>query len=154
MDRLSASQDRLTAPRKQAIRLGFLGLLMMFLSVKFVFQGGFERREPLPLDGRPALVLFSLDDPCECIQEMIGQADAQVRQWPEEGRAGLPIHRVDFEARRDLAAEYQVFRVPCLVLLDAGGEVVYRQDYPSIEGGPFALDDFEAQIRSLSLQYN
>ncbi len=83
------------------------------------------------------------------MHDLIQNAETQIENWPVSARAGVPIHRIDFEERDDLAGEYKIFRVPCLVLLDTAGEIVYRQDYPLLDGGPFKLSEFEERIREL-----
>ena len=142
--------DRLTARQKHATRLGFVGILLVVLGLKFLFQWNFAYSPPLRLEGKPTLLFFTLDQPCECIQELVQQADEQINAWPETERKGIPLIRIDFDTRKDLADKYHVFRVLCLVLVDADGEIVHRQDYPLIEGGPFELAEFEARMQNLS----
>lgn len=138
--------DRLTHTQKHALRIGLVGFLLIFLGLKFILQWGLKPHSSLPLDGQPVLLFFTLDDPCECMQELIQQAEDQIDHWPEAQRAGILIRRIDFDTDQDLAGQYNVFRVPCLVMLDSHGEVVLRQDYPLIEGGPLDLQEFEAHI--------
>ena len=51
--------------------------------------------------------------------EIVAQADEQMAGWSAEHASGLPVVRIDMEQRLDLEAKYQVFRAPCLVLVDA-----------------------------------
>lgn len=105
---------------------------------------------PLPdLSGKPILLFFNLDEPCECMTEITARAERQMAGWPVERRGGVAVLRLAMEQHADLQARYQVFRSPCLVLLDAGGQIAWRQDYPLIEGGPFKLDELEAAIAAL-----
>jgi len=69
--------------------------------------------------------------------------------WPIERQGGIPVMRIAMEQRKDLEAKYQVFRAPCLVLVDAQDQIAWRQDYPLIEGGPFRLEELEAAIAAL-----
>lgn len=84
------------------------------------------------------------------MQELVRQANEQIDGWPETERKGIPLIRIDLDSRKGLADEFRVFRVPCLVLVDADGEIVHRQDYPLIEGGPFELAEFETRMRDLA----
>jgi hypothetical protein len=142
--------DRLTPQQRRAILFGFLGILFVVFGLKFLFQWDFKVHSPLQLDGKPALLFFTLDDPCECMQELVRQADEQIEHWTETQRGEVAIYRFDFDAHRDLAGQYNVFRTPCLLLIDSNGKIVYRQDYPLTVGGPFKLEVFEAQIQNLA----
>jgi hypothetical protein len=141
--------DSLTDSKRQALRLGLAGLILIVLSVKVMVQGSFVRQEPLPLHGTPAVLFFTLAEPCDCMQELTQQAEAQVSGWPAGERGRLSIYRIEFDRRRDLASRYKVYRVPSLVLVDAREAVIYEQDCWQAEGAPFNLAEFEAQIRAL-----
>ena len=144
--------DRLTPQKRKAIGLGFVGLLLIVLGAKFMFAEAPQPRAPLVFAGEPALLFFNLNESCECMREMVESANKQITAWPEEARAGIQIHWIDFEERPDLASQYEVFRVPCLVLLDAQGEIVYRQDYPLANGGPLNIQKFNELIKDLREQ--
>ena len=139
----------MNSSKKNTLRLGFVGLLLIVLGLKVMLQGTALHQPPLSLDDHPAILFFTLAEPCECMQELVQQAESQLDQWPEALRSGTPIHRIDFDTRPDLAGEYGVFRVPCLLVLDSQGTIVHRQDYPLAAGGPFDLAEFEAQIQVL-----
>ncbi len=133
----------------KAILLGFLGIVLLVLGMKFAIEGVWQAQPPLDLVSKPVLLFFTLEDSCDCMQELIESAEAQIQNWPSSARLGTPIQRIDFDERKDLASKYKIFRVPCLVLLNSTGEIVHRQDYPLIDGGPFNLSEFEEQIHSL-----
>ena len=57
---------------------------------------------------------------------------------------------IPMELRKDLEVKYRVFRAPCLILVDAQDQVIWRQDYPLIEEGPFKLEELEAAITAMS----
>ncbi len=112
-----------------------------------------ETATPLPdLNGEPILLFFSLDQPCECMVELTRQAEQQMAGWPVECQDGVTVIRLAMDQHIDLQLKYQVFRAPCLVLLDAQGQIAWRQDYPLIDGGPFKLDELEAAIAGLDTQ--
>ena len=137
----------LTLPQRQAVSLGFLGLLMFVLGTKYTLKLFTVDRQPLSLNDEPALLFFNVDDSCECMKELVQSADQQIENWPETARSHIRIHRINFDQRPGLADQYQVFRYPCMILLDSSGQIVYRQDYPLSEGGPLDLENFEAQIK-------
>ncbi|MBN1147980.1 MAG: thioredoxin family protein [Anaerolineales bacterium] len=141
--------ERITPQQRKAIGLGFLGLLLIVLALKFMLQGAPAERQSLDLNGKPALLFFNIDEPCECMRKMVESADAQINRWPVEARSGIPVHRINFEEQPKLGGKYKVFRVPCLVLVDGDGQIVHRQDYPASEGWPLKLEEFEAIISSL-----
>jgi hypothetical protein len=135
--------------KRKAIALGFLGILVIALGIKFVFQGLPATSQSLDLNGEPALLFFNIDEPCECMQKLVESADSQIRRWPVEARSNIPVHRINFEAQPELGAKYKVFRVPCLVLVDGDNQIIHRQDYPVSEGWPLKLVEFEQAIKSL-----
>lgn len=141
--------DRLTGSQKHALRLGFAGLLLVVLGLKVMLQGSFIPQPSLSLDNQPAILFFTLDEPCECMQELVQQADGQIAGWSASRQAAISIHRIDFDTRHDLAGQYEVFRVPCLIMLNSQGQIVHRQDYPLAADGPFDLAAFEAQLEAL-----
>lgn len=129
--------------------MGLIGLILIVLGIKVATQflpGGSVR---LDLNGQPALLFFSLDKSCECMRQMIYAADFQIAHWSEEARMGIVVHRYDFDQNRQLANQYEVYRVPSLLLLDGKGQIVSRQDYPLLQNGPLDLNQFEMVIRSL-----
>jgi len=84
--------------------------------------------------------------------ELTQRAEVQMADWPVESRGDITMMRIAIDQRTDLEAKYDVFRAPCLVLLDANGNVVWRQDYPRIEGGPFELEELETAIANMGSQ--
>jgi hypothetical protein len=114
-----------------------------------MIDGTWQEHAPLDLDGKPALLFFTLDDSCECMQELLESADIQIKSWPDTTRGGARVHRINIEQRQDLASQYKIFRVPSMILLDAEGEIFHRQDYQSIEDGPLQLEEFEAKIQEI-----
>jgi hypothetical protein len=65
------------------------------------------------------------------------------------GEAGLPVLRVDFSRRPDLVRQYGVARAPALVLLDAQGQVVWKQDVGLSDEAPLDLVLAQSQVESL-----
>jgi len=136
----------MNAQKRKAILLGLLGLVLIVLGIKFMpffLQAAGQQSR---MSGKPVVLFFSLDDPCECMVELTRQAEQQMANWPIERQGGIPVIRIPMEQYKDLEAKYKVFRAPCLVLVDAQDQVVWRQDYPLIEGGPFKLQELEAAI--------
>jgi hypothetical protein len=129
--------------RKTAL-LGFVGLLLIVLSLKFMLGGTWQKAAPLDVENRPAILFFSFDEPCECMLELTAKAEAQIAGWAAPQDQGIPVYRFDFPSRPDLASYYAVYRVPCLIYLDASGESVYRLDFSITEPLPFNLAGLEA----------
>jgi hypothetical protein len=138
--------------KRKAIWMGLLGLILIVLGIKFAMTIVNAASLPLDLQGKPAVLFFNLDKPCECLVELTQRAETQIANWPEERRDSIQVVRIPFEQRRDLQAKYEVFRVPCLILVDAQNQVIWRQDYPLIEGGRFGLEELEAAIADMGSQ--
>jgi len=120
----------------------FLASLTLTLGLKAASEGWFGALAPLPLNGQPALVFFTLSKGCDCQMTVVRAADAQLADWVSP----LPLHRVDFDRRRDLAEQFHVFRAPALVLMNAEGQVIWKQDEGLSDESPFDLNQVERQI--------
>jgi len=162
--------------KRRTIGLGVLGLILIVLGLKFVpvilanLSQPYDDTEALlqlartqvarqptgglspDLNGKTFVLFFNLDKPCECMRDITQRAEQQMAAWPVERRGGVTVLRLGMETYTDLEMKYYVFRSPCLVLLNDRGEIVWRQDYPLIEGGPLKLDELEAAIASLGIQ--
>ena len=139
--------DRLTQPQRGIILLGFSGIVLIVLSIKAIVSIDWKIHTPLNLPDSPAILFFTLEESCECMQELVVSAETQVNNWSESARGGIPVISIPFEVRKDLANQYQVYRIPCLILLDRSGEVIYRLDFTVNLEEPFDLSIVEEQIR-------
>jgi hypothetical protein len=140
-----------TSKQKKALISGVIGLALILLGVKLAIDLYFSAHVALDLNGKPALLYVTDDHPCECAKRMIAEADFQIKNWSEPQRLEVQLIRVSLGDRLDLEEKYDVFRAPTLILLDAQGQVVYRQDYPFIGGKPIDLPEFEAKMVSLNI---
>lgn len=125
----------------------FLASLTLTLGLKAASEGWFATRAPLPLNGQPTLVFFTLSKGCDCQMTIIRAAEAQLADWD----LSLPLQRVDFDRRRDLAAQFGVARAPALVLVNAEGQAVWRQDEGLSDESPLDLDQAKRQIEALAV---
>ena len=122
----------------------FITALALTLGLKATQLDWFAVRKPLPLNGQPALVFFTLSQGCECQMTVIHAAEAQLADW----ESPVPLLRVDFDRRPDLAAQFGVIRAPALVLINAEGQVVWKQDEGLSDESPLDLDQAQSQIES------
>jgi len=135
--------------KRTAIITGLFGLIVMMLGLKYMPLFYTLASSEVAVSSEPVILFFNEDEPCECMVELTASAEKQISEWPLEQRAGIEIVRYGFRQRQDLEAKFKVFRAPCLVLLDPQGNIVWRQDYPLIEGGPFKLRELEEAITVL-----
>ncbi|GAB4419416.1 MAG: hypothetical protein Kow002_07010 [Anaerolineales bacterium] len=124
----------------------FLASLTLTLGLKAASEGWFTARTPLPLNGQPALVFFTLSKGCDCQMTVVRAAEAQLADWVSP----LPLYRVDFDRRHDLAEQFGVARAPALVLVNAEGQVVWKQDEGLSDGSPLDLNQAERQVEALT----
>jgi hypothetical protein len=136
--------------QKQAILLGVIGLALILFSVKIAARAYSAAQESLDLNGKPALLYIPDDHPCECAKKMIAEADYQIKNWSEPHRMEVQLIRINLGDYPDLEAKYDIFRASTLILLDAHGQVVHRQDYPMIGGKPMDLPEFEAKMEDFN----
>jgi len=125
------------------------GLFVGGVALKAVQDGWFAPHPPMDLHGRPALVMFTLDRGCECQMQVVRSAEAQLAAWKLPSGFGLNVIHVDSNRRPDLTAQYGVARAPALVLLDARGEVVWKQDVGLSDNAPLDLSQAQSQIEAL-----
>jgi hypothetical protein len=140
----------MNARKRIAAGLGLVGLILIVLGIKYMPGFLQAANQHAGMDNKPVVLFFSVDDPCECMLELTQQAELQIANWPVEQRGGLTVVRIAMHQRTDLEAKYKVFRAPCLVLVNAQDEVIWRQDYPLIENGPFKLNELKAAIAELA----
>lgn len=135
-----------TGVRGRALWIFFLAALILTFGLKAATEGWFAARAPLPLNGQPALVFFTLSKGCECQMTVVRAAEAQLADWVPP----LPLHRVDVDRRRDLAEQFHIVRAPALVLINAEGQVVWKQDEGLSDESPLDLNQAERQIEALT----
>jgi hypothetical protein len=123
----------------------FIASLTLTLGLKAFQLGWFAPRPPLDLDGKPALLFFNKARGCECELLVYNNANAQMDDW----NTSLRVIRIDMDRRPDLARQYDVIRAPTLVLLNAAGQAVWKQDEGSSDESPLDLDQAERQIEAL-----
>ena len=131
------------------IFLIFILAVMAVLGIKAVQQGWFLPRPQLALKGHPALLFFTLSDGCECQMTIIRRAATQVAFWELPEYLQINIIYIDFELQPRIARYYDVARAPALVLVDAEGEQIWKQDVGVSDVKPLDLDEAEAQISAL-----
>lgn len=132
---------------RQRIGLAAFGVILaMVLLAKLFYSGWLDPRTSLELDGQPALVFFTLSRGCECQMVVVQAAEAQLAYWDVPVEIGIEIIRLDFDRHSNLAHRFRVMRAPALVLVDAAGEVVWKQDLGLSDEAPLDLAAAEAQI--------
>jgi len=126
----------------------FMGFLVV-IGIKAVNEGWFAAREPLELNGKPALVLFNRYNGCECELVVYEAAENQVENWTVDNRSGVPVYVINLDHRSDLKTKYQIIRAPTLILLDAFGNIILKQEEGISDEEPLNLPLFEEKIKGL-----
>lgn len=67
--------------------------------------------------------------------------------WQVPSSAGIQVVTVDLLRHAGLAKVYHVARAPALVLVDAAGEVIWKQDVGLSDQAPLDLTAAETYIR-------
>ena len=134
--------------------MGFIGAVLLVLGLKAHQLGWLQPKAPLELGGQPAVLVFiQYRYVCECEAFVNGNARSQVANWPPEAREYVPLHLIDIEQRADLARRFDIIRTPSMLLLDADGEMLWRQDgvtESTSDDLPLDLDGIETNIKALS----
>lgn len=134
---------------KPHIWLLLAGAIVLLMGVKmgrpFLTPAG----PPIELNNQPALLFFNNDEGCECVMPLYQKADAVIAAWPPEQRAQVPVYRVVLDDHPDLQRQYDIERAPMLLLLDANGQVVWREWGVASSPNVFDLARVEAKISLL-----
>ena len=126
-----------------------ISIIGVVLGIKAVSRGWFSQRQPLVLNGQPALLFFTISRGCDCQMMVVHNAEAQLAAWQLPANLGLNVIRLDFNRRPDLAKQYGVARAPALVLLDTAGQVAWKQDEGLSDEQPLDLATCQAKIELL-----
>lgn len=129
--------------------LAFIVLILAILAYKAYDEGWFLPRTPLVLNGQPAVLFFNRHKGCDCALVVYNAAARQIREWPEAQRQGMQLIQIDLDRRPDLGTQFDVIRAPSLLLLDAAGNSVYRQDEVVTDLDPLNLPILEQKIREV-----
>jgi hypothetical protein len=131
---------------RKTLWIVFFAALLLIFGLKAAQGGWFTSRETLPLNGQPALIFFTLSKGCECQMMVVRAAEAQLTGW----NPPLPLLRVDFDLRPDLANQFGVIRAPALVLVNDSGQVAWKQDEGLNNVSPLDLNQAECQVELLT----
>jgi len=130
--------------------IGFIGTVLLVLGLKARQLGWLESKPPLELKDQPAVLIFiRYNGSCECELFVNGNARAQVANWVPEARGDVQLHQIDIEQRSDLAKRYKVIRAPSMLILDASGQIIWRQVDVVSDDLPLDMVNAEAKIMEL-----
>jgi hypothetical protein len=139
--------DRIKAQHNSAL-IGICLVILVILLAKASRDGWLNPQTTL-MPGSPSLVFFNGSRGCDCELYVYSNADRQLADWSEAQRGGLAVIRVSIHAPGALKSKYKVIRAPTLLLLDAAGEIILRQDNVVSDDEPLDLAEFEIQIQAL-----
>ena len=131
---------------KLRIWLLVFGAIVLLLGVKVGRPYLLPAGPPLELNNQPALLFFNNEEGCECVLPLYTKADDVIATWIFEKRALIPVHRLILDERPDLQRQYDIERAPMLALLDASGQIVWRQWGVASNPDVFDLAEVETQI--------
>ena len=140
--------DRMNAPHKPAL-IGICLVVLTILLVKASSEGWLRAQPTIEPGSGPTLVFFNGNKGCDCELLVYSNASEQMAGWKEVERGGLPVVQVSIHMSGDLKRKYKVIRAPTLLLLDAAGEIILRQDNVLSDEEPLDLTAFEVQINKL-----
>jgi hypothetical protein len=131
------------------LTLVLLGLAVLVVIAAKASRDGWLNPQPTLVPGSPGLVFFNGSRGCDCELYVYSSADRQLADWSEAQRGGLAVIRISIHAPGTLKRKYKVIRAPTLLLLDAAGEIILRQDNVVSDDEPLDLAEFEIQIQAL-----
>ncbi len=119
-------------------------LIIFFL--KGMHEGWFSAREPLVLGGKPVLLFFNRYKGCECELVVYEAAERQIQNWDLEDRRGIEVMILNLDRRSDMKKQFEIVRAPTLILLNADGKIILKQDEGVSDIEPLNLPLFEEKI--------
>jgi hypothetical protein len=131
------------------LTLVLLGLAVLVVIAAKASRDGWLNPQPTLVYGSPSLVFFNGSRGCECELYVYSNADRQLADWSVAQRGGLAVTRVSIHAPGELKSKYKVIRAPTLLLLDAAGGIILRQDNVASDDEPLDLAEFEIHIKAL-----
>jgi hypothetical protein len=141
MDRIS-----FFANQKRIYLLIFILGVVGVLGVKSMQEDWFAPREPLEITQDPTLLLFNRSKGCECVLVVYQAADLQISEW-RQNYPDLEIVHIDLDNRADLGRQFNMLRVPALILVDENGQTIYQQIESISDTAPFDLVTLEQEIK-------
>jgi hypothetical protein len=98
---------------------------------------------------QPLLLFFNNEEGCECVLPLYARADEVIAAWQPDLLSQVDIRRIILDERPDLQRQYDVQRAPMLLLLDAGGQVIWREWGVATNPDVFDLAAIEEQVSLL-----
>lgn len=129
-----------------ALFIIFLLGIMILLFLKGMNEGWFSPQELPVLEGEPVLLFFNRYKGCECELVVYEAAELQIENWAEENRRGIEVMIFNFDRRADLKRQFGIVRAPTLILLNAAGDIILKQDEGVSDTEPLNLPLFEEKI--------
>ncbi|MBI9043313.1 MAG: hypothetical protein JEZ06_02435 [Anaerolineaceae bacterium] len=132
------------------IWVSFFCVLLFVLAFKAFQLDWFRPNYQLDLNGQPAILIFLIDQGrCECEQFVNDNARSQAENWSSKDHQGLLIYQIDIKKYSNLAKKYKIIRAPSMLLLNASGEIVWRQDGAINDDFPLDLSNVKKRITTL-----
>lgn len=143
--------DRLTTntPGKASRRIVITIVILFTAGIIFykaLDVGWWMPREPLDLSNAPVLLFFNRHKGCECEMVVYTAAENQIAEWTEADRHDISVIRIDLDQRPDLRKQFNIIRVPALLLVDPEGNVLFGQRESISDTAPLDLHAFSDAI--------
>ena len=128
MDRLKARLQSPSFQLRAGLLLMFASIVLGILIYKADLQKWYWSGKSLELNDSPALVFFNRHKGCDCILKYYQMADVELLTWMENNQTGLQVILVDLDDQPGYALTYRIHFAPALLLLDADGDEILRQE--------------------------
>lgn len=132
--------------QKRFFLLIFFLSVVVVLGVKSIQEGWFAPRESLEITQDPTLLFFNRSKGCECVLVVYQAADQQITEWQQK-YSELEILRIDLDRRADLGRQFNILRVPALILIDDEGQRIYHQTESLSDTAPFDLETLDLELK-------
>jgi hypothetical protein len=143
----AAKGNVMKSARWNRILLGLIFVLAFsVLAMKAVLEGWFAPHFTLDLHQQPAVLFFNRTKGCDCAKQVYQAAARQMQDWPEANRLGVQVIEINLDRWPEAGEQFAIVRAPTLLLLDAAGNSVYRQEEVVTDLAPLNLPALEHKI--------
>ncbi len=114
------------------LRLGVILIFISLVLVVLVYKNDLQKwLIPVPdieRNGSPVLLVFNRHKGCDCIVQYYEMAANEIQQWADSRSTEINILHIDLDNSPNYGVKFQIRFAPALILLDADGKELIRQE--------------------------
>jgi hypothetical protein len=116
---------------------------------KAVDEGWLIPKKPLDLTNGPLILFFNRHKGCECEMVVYTAAEKQITEWSAEDHRGIPIIQIDLDHRPDLGRQFDIIRVPAILIVGQEEKIIYSQKESKSDTAPLDLLSLDTAVKEI-----